>query len=138
MNYKQLFSHCCSEAANSNIKAVASLSIIHHPSSTGESPRVPRTQDNEEVIEGISPQEPEITERSQSTSSDGDNAADEDETEDPLLSRVQDLNAFFKMGPGGFSRNPEKLAFVHLQKYLSNIKWVSQNCTHIVYSHLYK
>ena len=103
--------------------------ITYHPSSTGESTRVPRTQDNEEVIEGISPQ---ITERPQSTSSDGDNAADEDETEDPLLSRVQDLNAFFKMGPGGFSRNPEKLAFVHLQKYLSNIKWVSKNYTHIV------
>ena len=98
--------------------------------STGESPRVPRTQDNEEVIEGVSPQEPDIIERSQSsshsTSSDGDNAADEDETDGPLLSRVQDLNAFFKMGPGGFSRNPEKLAFVHLQKYLSNIKWVSK------------
>lgn len=105
--------------------------IFHH--STEESPGVPRT---EEVAEGISPQEPLITEQSQSTSSDGDNAEDEDETEDPLLSRVQDLNAFFKMGPGGFSRNPEKLAFVHLQKYLSNIKWVSKNCTHIVCSHI--
>ena len=42
----------------------------------------------------------------------------------PPLSRVRDLDSFFKMGPGGFSRNPETFAFVHLQKYLSNIKWV--------------
>lgn len=43
----------------------------------------------------------------------------------PPLSRVRDLDAFFKMGPGGFSRNPETLAFVHLQSFLSNIKWVN-------------
>jgi hypothetical protein len=41
----------------------------------------------------------------------------------PELSRVEDLTSFFKMGPGGFSRNPETFAFIQLQKYLSNIKW---------------
>lgn len=95
--------------------------------STEESTTVPITQEGDEgIIGGASPQEPSVAEQPQSSLSDDDNAADEDEAEDPLLSRVQDLNAFFKMGPGGFSRNPEKLAFVHLQKYLSNIKWVSE------------
>ena len=48
----------------------------------------------------------------------------------PPLSRIRDLNSFFKMGPGGFTRNPETFAFVHLQKFLSNIKWV---CTHLLH-----
>lgn len=54
-----------------------------------------------------------------------ESAASESAT--PPLSRVRDLDSFFKMGPGGFSRNPETFAFVHLQKYLSNIKWVQLN-----------
>ena len=44
----------------------------------------------------------------------------------PDLSRVEDLASFFKMGPGGFSRNPETFAFIQLQKHLSNIKWVCE------------
>lgn len=90
---------------------------------TEGSRRVPEIQDN---AEGVSPQEASITEQPSLppvTESDGDT---EDDTDAPLLSRVQDLDAFFKMGPGGFSSNPEKYAFVHLQKYLSNIKWVGQ------------
>ena len=42
----------------------------------------------------------------------------------PDLDRVKDLDAFFKMGPGGFSRNPETFAFLQLKQHLSNIKWV--------------
>ena len=45
----------------------------------------------------------------------------------PDLSRVEDLASFFKMGPGGFSRNPETFAFIQLQEHLSNIKWVRAN-----------
>ena len=56
---------------------------------------------------------------------DGGGGVPIEESDPPFLSRVRDLNAFFRMGPGGFSRNPEKFAFLQLQKYLSNIKWVS-------------
>ena len=42
----------------------------------------------------------------------------------PDLDRVKDLDSFFKMGPGGFTRNPETFAFIQLKQHLSNIKWV--------------
>ena len=48
----------------------------------------------------------------------------------PDLSRVEDLASFFKMGPGGFSRNPETFAFIQLQEHLSNIKWVRADIHH--------
>jgi hypothetical protein len=41
----------------------------------------------------------------------------------PDLDRVKDLDSFFKMGPGGFTRNPETFAFIQLKQRLSNIKW---------------
>ena len=46
----------------------------------------------------------------------------------PDLSRVEDLASFFKMGPGGFARNPETFAFIQLKEYLSNIEWVCGFC----------
>ena len=90
----------------------------------GESRRAPGSQENEEANEGEQTEQTSEDPSSPSvTQSSGDNAAEE--TAVPPLSRVRDLDYFFKMGPGGFSRNPEKFAFVQLQKYLSNIKWVS-------------
>ena len=48
----------------------------------------------------------------------------------PDLSRVEDLASWFKMGPGGFSRNPENFAFINLKDYLSNIEWVCYESNH--------
>ena len=56
----------------------------------------------------------------------------DEESTDRLHSRIRDLNTFFKMGPGGFSRNPETFAFIQLQKYLSNIEWVY---VYVLYMH---
>ena len=101
------------------------LCYLLHCSPAGQSRRPSESQTNKETDGGESPSErPQLTHEVSSSPSVAQSEAEEPAAV-PVQTRIRDLSSFFKMGPGGFSRNPEAFAFVQLRNYLSNIKWVS-------------